>query len=97
MTLLAVMLVLVFALGWGLRWLERPAPSMDALRSEYYAATASWRCSQCLLPRCAWSADRCPTHARPGEWEAWTQHPDFHAWKARGAAIRARYEKRRTA
>jgi hypothetical protein len=66
----------------ALYWLVPRRPSWAEAKAEYWAKAASWRCEVCTWPKCAWSKTRCPQHALPGEWEAWTQHPDFPAWDA---------------
>jgi hypothetical protein len=91
MMALGILVVGALILALALRALHRPPPSMDSLRAEYFRETAHWRCALCGLPRCAWSRDRCPRHARPGEWEAWREHPDYPAWRADMDAIRAEY------
>jgi hypothetical protein len=52
------------------------------LQAEYAERTRGWRC-WCGMPKCAWSDHHCPRHASAAEREAWTQHPDFAAWRER--------------
>lgn len=86
--LMAIIAVVVCAVLCGWR--------QDARIGRYQAALAEWDAARCWCgrPKCAWSAEFCPSHAPAGSYEAYVSTPEGRAWAERARATR---EERRAA